>query len=79
MIGDRWGRSLSFVEGFYLILGVCLIVFGLLIAAFPALLVALIAGSFITAGVLMLAPAYRARRFAASLARDPYDFDPFTR
>ncbi|GEM_PF-3210198 len=77
MIRYRWSGVQGFVESFYLILGVCLIVFGLLIAAFPALLVALIAASFITAGVFMLVAAYRARKLAASLARDPYDVGPF--
>jgi uncharacterized membrane protein HdeD (DUF308 family) len=59
---DSYTREISSTWWLFLLEGLCLIAFGILVAVMPTILVALVSAVFIVLGAMMLVTAFRVRR-----------------
>ena len=59
---DSYTREISSTWWLFLLEGLCLIGFGILVALMPTILVALVSAVFIVLGAMMLVTAFRVRR-----------------
>ena len=62
MFFDSYTREISSTWWLFLLEGLCLIAFGILVAVMPTILVALVSAVFIVLGAMMLVTAFRVRR-----------------